>query len=106
MVNLPLFASRSTKHSLPLPAPGSVVACSPPPVQSWTFFALSYTHLRVRSDPHAFAASANSSHDDHACAPSSALALAFGLYCSNASRYCWVGGFFAACSNGMNELGM
>src|SRR3954463_13565957 len=114
---MPLFGFRSeailkpdelaisrVKHSGALPLARSDAVCRPPPVQSLIFFALSYTHLRVRSLPHSFAAVAKSSHADHAWRPSSALALPFGRYFSNASRYCWVGDPALASSNGANAL--
>src|SRR6478609_960369 len=94
----------SVKHAGAFPVARSDSVCRPPPVQSVIFFALSYTHLRVRSLPHSFAAVANSIHADHACRPSSALDLPFGRYLSNASRYCWVGLPGLASSNGAKAL--
>src|SRR6478752_10752898 len=87
------LAISSVKHSGAFPLARSDAECRPPPVQSVIFFALSYTHLRVRSLPHSFAAVANSSHADHACSPRFARALPFGRYFLNASRYCCVGLF-------------
>src|SRR6478672_9999056 len=98
------LAMSSVKHSGAFPLARSDAECRPPPVHSLTFLALSYTHLRVRSFPHSFAAVAKSSHADHACSPRSALALPFGRYLSNASRYCWVGDPGLAVSNGANAL--
>src|SRR5438552_5348282 len=85
------LAISTVKHAGALPLARSDAVCSPPPVQSLIFLALSYTHLRVRSLPHSFAAVAKSSHADHAWSPSSALAFPLGRYFLNASRYCWVG---------------
>src|SRR6478672_8685320 len=104
--NLPPPPSSRVKHWLPLFAPGPVGACRPPPVQLLTLRALSSTHFRVRSEPHCLAASAKSSHADHACAPRRAFAFAPGLYFANASRYCCIAGLVEACSNGTKLLGM
>src|SRR3954467_15265896 len=98
------LAISSVKHSGAFPVARSDAVCRPPPVQSVNFLALSYTHLRVRSLPHSFAAVAKSSHADHACSPRRALALPFGRYLSNASRYSWVGLPALAVSNGANAL--
>src|SRR6476469_4274171 len=98
------LAISSVKHSGALPVARSDDVCRPPPVQSFIFLALSYTHFRVRSLPHSFAAVAKSSHADQACRPSSALAFPFGRYFSNASRYSLVGVPALASSNGANAL--
>src|SRR4051812_30260553 len=98
------LAISSVKHSGALPLARSDAVCSPPPVQSLIFFALSYTHFRVRLLPHSFATVANSSQADQACRPSSALAFPFGRYFWNASRYCLVAVPAFACSNGANAL--
>src|SRR6476660_6762040 len=98
------LAISRAKQSGARPVVRSDVAWSPPPVHSLIFLALSYTHLRVRSLPHSFAAVANSSHADHACSPRSAFAFPFGRYFLKASRYCSVGEPAAAVSNGWNEL--
>src|SRR3954467_12021976 len=94
----------SVKHAGAFPVARSDSVCRPPPVQSVIFFALSYTHLRVRSLPHSFAAVAKSIHADHACRPRSALAFPLGRYFSKASRYSWVGLPALAVSKGANAL--
>src|SRR5690348_9832363 len=71
-------------HDAGLLAPGSVGACSPPPVHSWTFASSLTMHWRVRSDPHALADCAHSRNADVACMPSSAIlplwALTMSMY--------------------------
>src|SRR5680860_1727206 len=68
-------ACMTVKHPLGVLVPGSVATCRPPPVHSCTDLALSYTHLRVRSEPQSRADCANSSQADHACNPRYARSL-------------------------------
>src|SRR6478672_6188310 len=81
------LAISSVKHSGALPVARSDDVCRPPPVQFLIFLALSYTHFRVRSLPHSFAAVAKSNHADQDWSPSSALAFLLGRYSWKASRY-------------------
>src|SRR3954453_22591092 len=83
------LAMSNVKHSGAFPLARSDAECRPPPVQSLIFLALSYTHLRVTSLPHSFAAVAKRSDADQACTPTSACAWRFGRYFASPSRYCW-----------------
>src|SRR3954467_13308153 len=98
------LAISSVKHSGAFPVARSDSVCRPPPVQLLIFLALSYTHLRVTSLPHSFAAVAKSIHADHACNPSSAFAFPLGRYFLKALRYSSVGLPAFAVSNGANAL--
>src|SRR3954471_20637562 len=86
--NLASFASHNWKQGEPLPLPGSVTACSPPPVHACTLRSSVHTQSRVRFAPHAPAALAQRSHADSAVSPSEAIFLLEPAYLSISWRYC------------------